>query len=92
MGLLACCAFCKSVTMRKEARPSRYADVFHKGWVLTCVGVTVLGMSYVGMATYEYFQLKKARQAALDKDKEMYGSDSGNSIQDLNDSAPVLKS
>jgi len=77
--------------MKKVARPSSFADLFHKGWVLTCVGVTVVGMSYVGMATYEYFQLKAARKVQQEKDKEMYASDSNNSMQELQDSAPVLK-
>lgn len=78
--------------MKKVARPGRFVDIFHKGWVLTCVGVTAIGMSYVGMATYEYFQLKAARDAEKEKDKEMYNANSGDSIQELQDSAPILKS
>jgi len=82
---------CKSVVvMKKVAQPGRLGDLFHKGWVLTCVGVTVLGMSYVGMATYEYFQLKEARRLALEKDKEMYTV--SDSVPELKDTAPVLKS
>lgn len=77
--------------MKKAAQPSRYIDLFHKGWVLTCVGITTIGMAYVGMATYEYFQLKAAREAEQAKDKEMYAVNSGDSIKELQDPAPVLK-
>lgn len=49
--------------MQKLPRAAgRWVDVLHKGFVLTCVGVTLYGMVIVGARTYNYFTYIKPQR------------------------------
>lgn len=51
-----------SSVMRKLARPGPLGDLFHKGFVFGCVGLTLYGMLIVGTRAHAYFtQIKPQR-------------------------------
>lgn len=48
--------------MKKFAKTGRLADTFHKGFVVTCIGLTLYGMLIVGTRAHAYYtQLKPQR-------------------------------
>jgi len=49
--------------MRKTARPSRILDILHRGFVATCVGVTVFGLYIGGLRVYHYLSVTKPKKA-----------------------------
>ncbi|XP_017773841.1 PREDICTED: uncharacterized protein LOC108560693 [Nicrophorus vespilloides] len=41
--------------MKKVAKNSVLMERLHKGFVLTCLGITIYGMTEMGMRWYRYF-------------------------------------
>lgn len=47
--------------MRKSPIKSALIDLFHKGFVYTCIGVTIYGCSYIGYRYYRYVTREKPK-------------------------------
>lgn len=76
--------------MKKTARRSLILDKLHKGFVLTCIGVTLYGLTHFGMRWYNYFAVLRPeakRRELLEKQKLL----SEGSSDVLIDSAMNLK-
>jgi Cytochrome oxidase c assembly len=48
--------------MYRKPRASVFADFLHKGFVVTCVGVTVYGLYLIGMRAERYFSVIRPQQ------------------------------
>jgi len=55
--------------MRRSARPSQIADLLHKGFIWTCVGLTGYGLVIGGFRVYNYIYVTRPHRQALEKQK-----------------------
>jgi len=56
--------------MRKTANPSKWFDRFHKGFVMTCVGLTLYGFAVIGNRAYHYYFVEKPARLELEQSEE----------------------
>jgi len=49
--------------MRKTAKPSRILDFLHRGFVATCISITVFGLYIGGTRVYHYLTVTKPKKA-----------------------------
>lgn len=65
-------------------------DRLHKGVVVACIGVTVLGTVYLGLAGYDYFMVFKpqTKQRQLLEKQTLLAEGSSDNLKDV---APTLK-
>lgn len=77
--------------MRKIPKRSILLDRLHKGFVLSCVGITIFGTGYLGIGWYRYFAVMKpaAKQRQLLENQDLLREGSS---EILEDSSPVLRS
>lgn len=76
--------------MKRTPKRSILLDRLHKGFVLTCVCVTLGGTGYLALGWYKYFtEVKPAlkQKQLLDK-QSLLAEGSSDNLQDL---APTLK-
>lgn len=75
--------------MRKLPQTGRLADILHKSFVLTCAGVTLFGISFVGERTYTYFT--KTKPARLLEQKQLEAKEIEVNETEVQDIAETLK-
>lgn len=76
--------------MKKLPKRSILMDRLHKGTVIACISVTLLGTVYLGLAGYNYFMVfkpQKKQQQILEKQTLLAEGSSDN----LKEIAPTLK-
>lgn len=76
--------------MRRKPRASAVLDTLHKGFVCTCVGVTLYGTYLLGWRFYRYFTVIKPEQ----QKRELIAKQSllaEGSSDNLQDNAPQIK-
>lgn len=75
--------------MRKLPKRNVLLDRLHKGFVISCMGVTVLGTLYLGMGAYRYFMVLKpeAQQRKLLEKQQLLAEGSSENLKDV---APTL--
>ena len=61
--------------MRKAAIPSKWFDRVHKGFVMTCVGLTLYGFSIIGSRAYHYYFVEKPAKLELQESEEKVDSE-----------------
>lgn len=76
--------------MRKFPKRNVLLDKLHKGFVIACMGVTLLGTAYLGMGAYHYFMVYKpeAKQRRLLEKQQLLAEGSSENLKDI---APTLK-
>lgn len=76
--------------MRKVPKTSAVLDLAHKGFVSTCIAVTVVGFAVLGYRGYHYFTKVKPQlhQQRMSENQSLLTEGSSTSIED---SAPSLK-
>lgn len=72
--------------MRKSPVKSVLIDTFHKGFVYTCIAVTIYGCSVIGMKYYRYITEDKPRKLLENKKLLAEGSS-----EVMKDNAETLK-
>lgn len=77
--------------MKKTPVRNAIIDKLHKGFVLTCVAVTVYGIGHLGLRWYRYFTVLRpeAKKRELLENKNLLAEGSSDLLQD---SAQTLKS
>lgn len=70
--------------MRKTPVKSIIIDRLHKGFVLTCVAVTVYGLGHLGLRWYRYFTVLRpeAKRRELMENKNLLAEGSSELLQD----------
>lgn len=56
--------------MRKLPRAGRWADVLHRAFVWTCIGVTVFATANVGFRVYHYYSVVKPQMVEEEKHRQ----------------------
>lgn len=70
--------------MKKSPRRNIWVDRFHKGFVYTCLGVTIISTGMLCLKAYDYFVNIKPqlKQQQLLKQNELLAEGSSDSLQD----------
>lgn len=76
--------------MKKLPKRSILLDRLHKGFVVTCVGITLLGTVYLCASAYNYFVVYKPtmKQRQLLEKQQLLAEGSSENLKDV---APTLK-
>lgn len=76
--------------MLKKARASAILDKLHKGFVCTCVGVTLYGTYMLGWRFYRYFTVIRPenQQKELKMKQSLLAEGSSDNLKDI---APQIK-
>lgn len=71
--------------MKKTPRTSAWVDLFHKGFVYTCIGVTVLGTGMLlERALHYYIKVKpQLKQQQLKEKQELLAEGSPDTLPDI---------
>lgn len=77
--------------MRKVPQASRLADYLHRGVVLTCVGITLLGTMNLGMRVYNYYSTIKPQRDREAERLRLAEKEAGAVEADMTDAALPLK-
>lgn len=77
--------------MRKLPQASRLAEYLHKGFVLTCVGVTLFGTMNLGMRVYNYYSVIKPQRDREAERLSLAEKETGAVEVDMTDNALPLK-
>lgn len=75
--------------MKKLPQAGRFADVLHKSFVTTCVGVTLFGMLFVGERIHNYFTVIKPTR--LEERKQLEPKENTDLETEVADIAETLK-
>ncbi|XP_065088511.1 uncharacterized protein LOC135709985 [Ochlerotatus camptorhynchus] len=75
--------------MKKQAR-SLIVDRLHRGFVYTCLGLTMYGSYLIGQRVYRYFSIIKPAREAEERRMLQAGAGPGPAVS--LDNAPTLKS
>lgn len=70
--------------MKKSARKSLLLDRLHKGFVLTCIGVSLFGLSHLGYRWYRYFTVLRpdAKRKELMEKEQLLAEGSSDLLKD----------
>lgn len=70
--------------MKKTPARNIIADRLHKGFVLTCVAVTLYGVGHLGLRWYRYFTVLRpeAKQRELMEKQNLLAEGSSEMLQD----------
>lgn len=77
--------------MRKLPRAGQLGDILHKGFVMTCVGVTVYGLANVGSRIYNYYTVIKPQRLAEEEREKRLNEGNNFGEPELRDIAAPLK-
>ncbi|KAK3866642.1 hypothetical protein Pcinc_027844 [Petrolisthes cinctipes] len=72
----------RGLVMKKIPRASHVGDFLHKGFVLTCVGVTLYGFANVGSRIYNYYSVVKPQKQA-EEDRQQRLTDGDTEMKDI---------
>jgi len=50
------------ILMYRRPKTSAFADLFHKGFVVSCIGVTIYGLYIMGLRAERYFTVIRPQQ------------------------------
>lgn len=51
--------------LKKSPRPSKLLDQLHRGFVLTCAGLSAITLSYIGFSAYHYYFIRKPQRDSM---------------------------
>ena len=77
--------------MRKIPQVSRVVEYFHRGVVLGCVGITLLGTMNLGMRVYNYYSTIKPQRDREAERQSLKEAENSAAETEMNDIALPLK-